>query len=95
MHARVVRFNDVDPERVAEVVARIEESDGPPPGVDAESIEMLYDESQRTAVVVVRFEDVERMEAGNEVLSSMDAGETPGSRASVDLCEIRVRRSMS
>ncbi len=43
----------------------------------------------------VRFEDVERMEAGNEVLSSMDAGETPGSRASVDLCEIRVQRSMS
>ncbi len=61
MHARVVRFNDVDPERVAEVVARIE-SDGPPPRSDAESVEMLW--VRRVPVtVVVRFEDVERIEA--------------------------------
>jgi hypothetical protein len=31
MHARVVRFTDVTPERIEEVVSRVEESDGPPP----------------------------------------------------------------
>ena len=30
MYVRVVRFTDVSAERIAELLARIEESDGPP-----------------------------------------------------------------
>ena len=41
MHARVVRFTDVTPERIEEIVARVEESDGPPPGVDAKGMELF------------------------------------------------------
>jgi hypothetical protein len=33
MHARVVRFTDVTPERISEIIARVE-ADGPPPGAD-------------------------------------------------------------
>jgi hypothetical protein len=46
MHARVVRFTDVSPERIAEIAARIEEQGGPPPGVDASGMKLLADESQ-------------------------------------------------
>ena len=55
-HARVVRFTGVTPERVAELVGRIEQSDGPPPGVDASGMELLFDEEQGTAVFVGYFE---------------------------------------
>lgn len=52
MYVRVVRFTDVSAERIEGLLARIEESDGPPPGVPATGLEMLYDESQGTAVVL-------------------------------------------
>ena len=33
MHVRVVRFTDVDPDRVEKLVSEIDESGGPPPGI--------------------------------------------------------------
>jgi hypothetical protein len=56
MHARVVRFTDVSAERIDQIVASVDESDGPPPGVDS--------------------------------------SETPGTRASVDLCEVKAEATM-
>ena len=35
MYARVVRFTDVNAERIEQVLAQIEESGGPPPGVSS------------------------------------------------------------
>jgi hypothetical protein len=35
MYARVVRFTEVTAERISEIVAQVEESEGPPPGVDS------------------------------------------------------------
>ena len=55
MHARVVRFTDVTPERVSEIVARVEET-GPPPGADPIGLELFVDETQGTAVFVGYFE---------------------------------------
>jgi hypothetical protein len=94
MHARVVRFTDVTPERIEEVVARVEESGGPPPGVDAKGMELFFDESQGTAVFVGYFENEEKLREANEVFEQMDASDTPGTRASIDLCEIKLQRSM-
>jgi hypothetical protein len=51
---------------------------------------MLYDEAQGTAVVLQHFATAEDMEAGAQALSAMDPAETPGSRASVDTCEIKL-----
>jgi hypothetical protein len=95
MHARVVRFTGVTPERIAEVVNRVEESDGPPPGVDSTGLTLLYDESQGTAIFVGLFETEEQLREGSAVLAQMDASDTPGTRASVDLCEVKVERSAS
>lgn len=90
MYMRVVRFSDVDPEKIRSLVTRIEESDGPPEGVPSMGIKLLLDESQRTAVVLQSFATAEDMETGAAVLSAMDPSETPGTRASVDACEVKV-----
>ena len=93
MHARVVRFTDVTPERIAEVINRVEESDGPPPGVDSSAMKLFVDEKQGTAIFVGFFDTEEKMREGSEVLAQMDSAETPGTRASVDLCEVKLERS--
>jgi hypothetical protein len=87
MHMRVVRFTDVDAEQMDRMLARIKESDGPPPGVPTTGLTVLVDEGQRTAVVLQRFASADDMDAGARVFSAMDASDTPGSRASVDMCE--------
>lgn len=94
MFVRAVRFSDVSAERMQELVARIEESEGPPPGIPATGLEILFDEAQGTAVVLQQFESAEDMETGGRAFSEMDASETPGTRASVDMCEVKVRRSL-
>jgi hypothetical protein len=88
MHMRVVRFTDVDPDRVDAMMSRIDESEGPPPGVKATGLQVLLDREQRTAVVVQQFESAEDMSASEAVFDSMDASDTPGTRASVDRCEL-------
>ncbi len=95
MHVRVVRFTDVSPERMDGVLARIEESGGPPPGVPATGLKMLYDQAQQTAVVLQYFATAEDMEAGSRAFSAMDTSETPGTRASVDMCESKLERELS
>ena len=90
MYARVVRFTDVSPDQIDGVAAQINESDGPPPGVPAKSMKMLYDKDDSTAVAIVFFETEEDMKKGGETLDAMDTSETPGTRASVDLCEVKV-----
>ena len=93
MHTRVVRFTDVTPERIAEVLARVEEDEGPPPGVEATGFQLLFDESQGTALFLGFFETEEKMRDASAVFEQMDASETPGTRASVDLCEVKAERT--
>jgi hypothetical protein len=95
VYARVVRFTDVSAERIEGLLARIEESDGPPPGVPTTGLTMLYDEGQGTAVVLQHFATAEDMDAGAQTFSAMDPAETPGTRASVDMCEIKLDLDVS
>jgi hypothetical protein len=91
MYARVVRFTDIDIERINRVVGEIGEGgEGPPPGVKAKRIAVLTDESQGTAVVVLYFENENDMRESASALDAMDPSDTPGTRASVDLCEVKV-----
>jgi hypothetical protein len=90
MYVRAVRFTDVSPERIEALVARIQESEGPPPGIPATGLTMLFDEAQGTAVVLQSFETEEDMQAGAAAFSAMDASETPGTRASVDMAEVKL-----
>jgi hypothetical protein len=93
MYVRVVRFTDVSPEQMERVRARIMESDGPPPGVSATGIQVAVDVQQGTAVVLQRFDTAEDMAAAARIFDAMDASETPGRRASVDMCEVKLELS--
>ncbi|HEY7934539.1 MAG TPA: hypothetical protein VID48_12025 [Solirubrobacteraceae bacterium] len=90
MYVRVVRFTDVSVERIEALLARIKESDGPPPGVRATGLTVLSDEAQGTAVILQYFATAADMDAGAEVMAAMDAAETPGVRGSVDMCELKL-----
>ena len=90
MYARVVRFTDVDPDHLAERLAAVEESEGPPVDIPAKGIQILHDPDQRTAVVIQLFETADGMAAAEGPLDQMDPGDTPGTRASIDRCEIKV-----
>lgn len=94
MHVRVVRFTDVDPERIAKLVSEISESDGPPDGIKVSGLQMVVDEDQRTAVVLQLFDSAEDMRAAEAAFDAMDPSQTPGTRASIDRGEIRLDRKM-
>ena len=90
MYARVVRFTNVNPERIEEIKTRVSQEEGPPEGVPSTGFRVDDDQSQGTAVFVGYFASEEDMKAGSEVLDQMDPSETPGTRASVDMCEVTV-----
>jgi hypothetical protein len=94
MHARVVRFTGVTPERIDQIVASVDESDGPPPGVDSTGFQLFVDEAQGTAIFVGFFETEQKMRDASAVFEQMDSSETPGTRASVDLCEVKAEATM-
>ena len=93
MFVRVVRFTDVTAERVAALVAGIDES-GPPPGVPIKRLQLVFDEAQGTAVVLQYFDSEEDLRTGAEAFAAMDPSETPGTRASVDAGELEVERAI-
>ena len=89
-YVRVVRFTDVNAEQVEGLLARIKESGGPPPGVPATGLTMLLDEAQGTAVVLQHFATEQDMNTAAKTFDAMDISETPGTRASVDMCELKL-----
>ena len=93
MFVRVVRFTDVTAERIESLLARIDET-GPPSGVQIRKLQLVFDETQGTAVVLQYFDDEENLQAGAAAFAAMDPSETPGSRASVDTGELKVEREL-
>lgn len=91
MHARVVRFTDVDPEHLAGRVADAETRDRPPVDIQFKEVQIMHDPDQQTAIVIQLFESAEDMAVAEAALDGMDASETPGTRASIDRCEIKAR----
>lgn len=90
MYVRVVRFTNVTTDRVDRTLAQINESNGPPPGISIARLQMFYDADQQTAVVVQHFETAEDMAESAKIFAAMDPSETPGKRASVDTCEVKL-----
>jgi hypothetical protein len=93
MYARVVRFTDVDPDHLAERLAEAEARKGPPVDIPAKGVQILHDPDQRTAVVIQQFETADDLAAAEAPLDAMDPADTPGTRASVDRCEIKAELS--
>ena len=95
MYVRVVRFSEVTPERIQQLVSRIEEEGGPPPGVPTTGLQLFFDEAQGTAIVTQMFDSADDMREGDQAFGAMDPSDTPGTRASVDMCELKLERHTS
>ena len=92
MYARVVRFTDVSADRIAAIEARVEESGGPPEGVKATGMQLLYDADQSTAIFIASFATEQDMRDADAIFREMDSTDTPGTRASIDQCEVKMER---
>jgi len=90
MYARVVRFTDVDPDHLAGRLADVESRGEPPVDIPAKGIQILHDPDQRTAIVIQLFGTADDMAAAEGALDEMDPADTPGTRGSIDRCEIKL-----
>jgi hypothetical protein len=88
--ARVVTFDDVSRERVAEMQREMEGSERPPE-VPAKEIIVLHDPEAEKSVVIVFFENEDDYARGDAALSAMPASDTPGKRSSVTRYDVAFR----
>ena len=88
MYARIVRFTDVEPERMNERAQAAEERQGPPVDIPSSKVQIFHDPDSRTAVVIQHFDSAEDMKTAEAALEAMDPSETPGTRSSIDRCEL-------
>jgi len=89
--ARVVSFDGVTNERLAELKQRLEGGDGPPEGLKPQEMIVLHDADAEKSLVLIFFENEDDYRSGDAVLSAMDAGETPGERTSITKYDVAVR----
>jgi hypothetical protein len=80
--ARVVTFDGVNSERMAEMKRDMSEGDQPE-GLAATEIIVLHDAEAERSLVIIFFETEEDYRRGDELLNAMPAGDTPGRRSSV------------
>ena len=77
--ARVVTFDGVSRERMDEMNRRMESGE-PPEGFPSSELIVLHDPEAEKSTVVVIFENDDDYRKGDEILSAMPAGDTPGQR---------------
>jgi hypothetical protein len=90
--ARVVTFEGVSKDRMAELQRELSEGEQPE-DIPATELIVLHDPDDEKSVVVVFFDNEDDYKRGDEALSAMPAGDTPGRRASVGKYEVAVRRT--
>ena len=91
--ARVVSFDGVSRDRMQEMQSEMRDSE-PPEGVPAKEIIMLHDADAEKAVVILFFDSEEDYRQGDETLSAMPAGDTPGQRSGVAKYDVAVRMAV-
>ena len=88
--ARVVSFDGVNSERMADMQREMEGSERPE-NVPAKEIVVLHDPEAEKSLVILFFETEADYKQGDEALNAMPAGDTPGKRASVTKYEVAFR----
>ena len=89
-YARAVTFDGVDQERIANLKRELEEGERPAE-LPAKEVILLHDADAEKSLVLVFFETEDDYRKGDEVLSAMPAGDTPGSRTSVTKYDVAAR----
>ena len=80
--ARVVSFEGVSSDRMAEMQREMEGSERPDE-VPAKEIIVLHDADAQHALVLLFFDSEDDYRRGDEALDAMPASDTPGQRTSV------------
>ena len=88
--ARVVSFDGVSSDRMAEMQREMEGSERPD-DVPAKEIIVLHDPETEKSVVIVFFETDDDYRRGDEALNAIPTGDTPGERTSVAKYEVAFR----
>jgi hypothetical protein len=88
--ARVVSFDGVSSDRMAEMQQEMEGGDRPD-NVPAKEIVVLHDPEAEKSLVILFFENEDDYRRGDEALNAMPAGDTPGQRTSVGKYEVAAR----
>jgi hypothetical protein len=88
--ARVVSFDGVTEERVAELRQRMA-SEPRPDDLPASEMLLLHDAQAGSALAILFFENEDAYRTADQTLNAMPPDETPGSRASVARYDIAVR----
>jgi hypothetical protein len=85
-----VSFDGVSSERMAEMQREMQDGDRPE-NVPAKEIVVLHDPETEKSLVIVFFENDDDYRRGDETLSAMPAGDTPGQRTSVTKYQVAFR----
>jgi hypothetical protein len=88
--ARVVCFEGVNSERMAEMQREMQGNERPE-GVPAKEIVVLHDPEAEQSLVILFFDTDDDYRRGDEALNAMPAGDTPGKRASVTKYDVAFR----
>jgi hypothetical protein len=90
--ARVVSFDGVNSDRMAEMQREMEGGERPD-NVPAEEIVVLHDPEAEKSLVILFFDNEDDYRRGDEALNAMPAGDTPGQRTSVTRYDVVMRMS--
>lgn len=88
--ARVVSFEGVGADRIAELKQRIESGD-PPEGMPPAELLILHDPEGARSLAIVIVDNEDDYRTAHEILDSMPGPDTPGMRSSVTKYEVAVR----
>ena len=90
--ARVVSFEGVDKDRIEEMKREMAEGEQPE-DIPATEVVVLHDPEADKSLVILFFETEDDYTRGDEALSAMPAGDTPGRRTSVTKYDVAIRMS--
>ena len=88
--ARVVSFDGVSSERMAEMQREMQGNERPD-NVPAKEIVVLHDPEAEKSLVILFFETDADFQRGDEALNAMPASDTPGKRTSVAKYQVAFR----
>lgn len=90
--ARVVSFEGVGSDRMAELRQRVESGE-PPEGMPSSELMVLHDPEGERSLAIVIFDNEDDYQKGDAILDAMPAPDTPGSRTSVSKYDVAIRMS--
>jgi hypothetical protein len=88
--ARVVSFDGVTPDRIAELRNQVESGD-PPEGMPPSELLVLHDPAGERSLAIVILDNEGDYQKAHEILDAMPGPDTPGSRTSVTKYDVAIR----